>query len=89
MKIIIAGILICLFYSCKVETNEEILHKQLIMIMEYSYFKGQKDALNGNFRIEKQDDSNFVWIKSPWDNTDKQPDYIPSLTLENNLKLIK
>ncbi len=37
--------------------------------MEYAYFEGQKDALNGDIRIGMNNVKGWVWTKSPWDDT--------------------
>jgi hypothetical protein len=39
-------------------------------VMEYGYFEGQKDALNGEIHITKISDSCWLWTDSPW--TDKR-----------------
>lgn len=44
--------------------------------MEYAYFEGQKDALNGDWRISKKD-SCYFWTKSCWDNTSRKILYVP------------
>ena len=36
--------------------------------MERAYFEGQKDAINGDIRIMKNQDSCYIWKKSPWDS---------------------
>lgn len=45
--------------------------------MEYAYFEGQKDAIEGDIRIKYNKDSIYIWIKSPWDNR-KSPIFIPT-----------
>ena len=44
--------------------------------MEYAYFEGQKDCLNGDIRIQQVDDSSYIWIASPWDDGD-EPTFKP------------
>jgi len=44
---------------------------------ERAYFEGQKDAINGEFRIKMGKDSIFIWTKSPWDDIQK-PIYNPT-----------
>ena len=44
---------------------------------EYAYFEGQRDALDGDIRIKLNQDSCYIWCKSPWDSG-KQPTYDPS-----------
>lgn len=36
-------------------------------IMEWAYIEGQKDALEGDIRIKKLNDSTYVKTKSLWD----------------------
>lgn len=43
--------------------------------MEYAYFEWQKDAINQDIRIDLD---RCEWIKNPWDNVRKSPDYIPT-----------
>ena len=46
--------------------------------MEKAYFEGQRDALEGDIRIEKIPATDkWRWSKSPWDN-DKEPTYVPN-----------
>jgi hypothetical protein len=45
--------------------------------LEQAYFEGQKDALNGDIRIKRNQDSCYIWTSSPWDNG-KEPIYNPS-----------
>jgi hypothetical protein len=46
--------------------------------MEYAYYEGQKDAIEGKIRIKKISDSQYVWIKSPWDGG-KEPVFHPPI----------
>ena len=39
-----------------------------MVLMERSYYEGQKDAIAGDVRIKFNEDSSFVWTKSPWNN---------------------
>ena len=36
--------------------------------LERAYFEGQKDAINGDVRIELNSDSVYVWTRSPWND---------------------
>lgn len=47
--------------------SAESIEHSLYSTIEYAYFEGQKDALNGDWRIEKIDTCYF-WTKSCWDN---------------------
>jgi hypothetical protein len=44
---------------------------------EIAYFEGQRDALENDIRIKRNQDSCWIWCKSPWDNG-KAPIYNPS-----------
>jgi len=46
--------------------------------MEYAYFEGQKDALNGDFRIKKTYEGVYVWVSSCWDESLDPMLYDPS-----------
>lgn len=50
-----------------IQIKSESIEKDLYSIVEYAYFEGQRDALNGDWRIEKIDTCYF-WTKSCWDN---------------------
>ena len=45
--------------------------------MEYAYFEGQRDAITGDVRIISLADGRYKWVKSPWDQGDKQPEFDP------------
>lgn len=47
-------------------------------VAEEAFFKGQQTAVKGDVRIPyNPNDSNWYWIKSPWDNSDRQTKFIP------------
>jgi len=50
--------------------------------VEQAYFIGQRGVLTGEVSIQLNNDSCYVWIKSPWKNRVK-PEFIP-LTSSNN-----
>lgn len=52
----------------KQKSVEIYLHSQLRMKMEYAYFEGMKDAINGDIRIAKNDSGCWSWTKSCWDD---------------------
>jgi hypothetical protein len=54
------------------ETTENLLYK----IAEKAYYEGQVDALTGDIRITLNNDSIYVWNKSPWDSG-KKPIFDP------------
>lgn len=41
--------------------------------MEYAYFEGQKDAIEGDVRIKRTPGGDYIWIKNPWDDSDTPP----------------
>lgn len=43
------------------------LNREIQIKMEWAYFQGQKDAIEDDLRIEKLNDSIWVWSHSPWD----------------------
>lgn len=65
----------------EIEINKKNIENELYKLMEYAYFEGQKDALNGDIRIELKD-SSYIWMKSPWDNG-KNPLYKPMMSISN------
>jgi len=58
-----------------ITTSLDGIEKDIYTQMEYAYFEGQKDAIEGNLRIKKVD-SCYVWTKSTWDNCNKPNTYI-------------
>lgn len=73
----------CLIYYCAfyiwgtkswfpVITSYGNIDKLYIISSEYSYFEGQRDALDGDVKISFPNDSTFIWTKSPW-NDGKKP----------------
>ena len=53
----------------------------LYKVTEQAYFEGQKDALNNDIRIKRNQDSCWIWTKSPWDNS-REPKFNPSFECE-------
>lgn len=51
------------FYILNLEKVDSLVKQQ----MEYAYFEGQKDAINGDVRIEQLNDTQYIWTKSCWD----------------------
>jgi hypothetical protein len=45
--------------------------------MEYAYFQGQLDAVNGRVRIALNADNTYFWKESPWDDK-RTPIYNPT-----------
>ncbi len=75
MKLLILSGTILILSSC----NQSIIDRDKIMsAIEEAYFEGQKDALNGNIRIKKNNDGCWIWTKSCWNNG-RQPIFNPSI----------
>ena len=50
---------------------------ELTKLVERAYFEGQRDALENNIRIKRNQDSCWIWVASPWDSG-KEPVFDPS-----------
>ena len=84
-KLIFSALIILGFVSCD-NYPIVILKNNLTKAQEYGYFEGQKDAIEGDIRIRKIEDSTYIWSKSPWDDSKKQPLYNPQISIESNFK---
>lgn len=84
-KIILLAAIIGVFTSCD-NYPIIILKNDLIKLAEYGYFEGQKDAINGDIRIEMIKDSTYIWVKSPWDDSKEEPLYNPQISINSNFK---
>lgn len=74
--------LIILASSCHVIIETDKLYE----LVEQAYFEGQRDVLENDIRIKLDQDSCWIWKKSPWD-TGKRPIFDPSFNCtETNLK---
>jgi hypothetical protein len=74
ISIVIAFVVAFTFTSCGVVVTTE---DEITEACEYAYFEGQKDALEGDVRIQMNEDSTcYKWIKTPWDSG-KRPIYEP------------
>lgn len=51
------------------QTSNEVV-EMYIRQMENAYAEGQSDAISGDVRIEKVNDTTVVFVKSPWDGPD-------------------
>jgi len=67
--VILMGIFYFVVFQEKKNTDEKT--KKILILIEDAYFQGHVDAIDGDIRIEKISDSNYVWTKSPW--TDSEP----------------
>ena len=86
MKIIYYLILIVLISSCDaviIERGET--EAKIKKSLEEAYFEGQKDAILGDVRIVKNNDSCWMWTKSCWDSGE-EPTYNPSIVCEGGNK---
>lgn len=69
--------------NTKTETlNEDELLEYITSKMEYAYFEGQRDLLQGSQRIDftvndNTGDTCWHWTTSPWNGSTKQPIYQP------------
>ena len=50
---------------------------ELTELCEQAYFEGQRDALENNIRIKRNQDSCWIWVASPWDSG-REPVFDPS-----------
>jgi len=50
--------------------------------MEYAYYEGHRDAIEGNLRLEKVSEGCYEWTKSPWDDSDREVTYTPDCLTE-------
>jgi hypothetical protein len=48
---------------------------EIVKLAERAYADGQRDAMEGVIRIEIVNDSQIVFIKSPWDNCSDESKY--------------
>ncbi len=78
----VIGLLSIFLINNEIGSKENQHEFLIIQAIEKAYFEGQKDFMNGDIRINKIVDSNtqdekYEWIKSPWNNSDKELFYIP------------
>lgn len=74
--VVICLLFVMLFTSCYVNTKKELYN-----VCEQAYFEGQRDALEGDVRIKRNENGCWIWTKSPW-NTGRQPEFDPSFNCE-------
>lgn len=67
VSILLTTLIILLFYFLCKSYRDHIIES-----LEYAYFSGQVDALQGDVRV---DTTTFMWSKSPW-NDNKLPIFI-------------
>lgn len=57
-----------LWYVQNNDKSRDELESILITQMENAYAEGQSDAISGDVRIERVNDTTVVFVKGPWDN---------------------
>lgn len=81
MKMFIIFIVMCalLFALFKIITYPRDIRPTLLKLVEFAYFEGQRDAIQGDIRIKYVDElKSWTWVKSCWDNG-PEPIYNPVL----------
>lgn len=78
MKTLLILLLIVLAGSCDYGFVKQ---SNLDEALEQAYFEGQKDAIEFDIRIKRNQDSCWIWQKSPWDSG-KQPIFNPSFNCQ-------
>ena len=81
-KLLLLIIIAIAFISCD-NYPLIIMKDDLTKGCEYAYFEGQKDALSKDVRIKLNEDSVWIWSKSPWDD-EQEPIYNPLISLKSN-----
>ena len=82
-KISAIGVVLAVLVGCSsdVITLNNMTSKQFKDIldrkMEYAYFEGQKDCIEGNIKIEWTFDGKWEWKGTPWDG-DHKPKWNPN-----------
>ena len=65
--------------SCSVYVDEELREDVTNLVQvtaEEAYYEGQKDAIEGDIRIEKNQEGVYEWTKSCWDSG-REPSFQP------------
>jgi hypothetical protein len=77
LVLLVALIITTIFMSINQKSEKDkLIRDTVISTMEYAYFEGQKDCLEGDVRITKTD-SGWIWTVSPWDSG-QEPIYKPN-----------
>jgi hypothetical protein len=85
LAIVLSGYAIyCSIDNYYIDRKNEKIREITTELVEKSYFYGQRDALQGDVRIQFGADSTWHWTKSPWLDSTQKPLFIP--TKENNKK---
>lgn len=86
--ILLISIIGLIYYYQAQQEKVEKVGNVIQLVMEYSYFEGQLDAMNGDIRIGKLDSGKYEWLKSPWDNRDKEILYNPNENIFEKINLM-
>ena len=65
---LIVGMTYFLVTKQQVKQSDDDIGSVVRKVAERAYFTGQRDAINGDIRIELNSDSVYFWSKSCWDN---------------------
>jgi hypothetical protein len=68
-------ILVAIIYGYHFAEYEFVTKPKVVYFTEYAYSEGQIDYMNNDIRIGQKSDSSYYWIKSPWDDSKRQPIY--------------
>jgi len=63
-------------------TDKKQFEDLLNLSLEEAYFEGQKDVIEGDIRIKKDNSGDWIWTKSPWDNG-RKPIFVPKFQKTN------
>ena len=69
LAIIYFLVLLAWFSGSSTVTNTDTLRNLVVKGLEDAYYEGQRDALNGDIRIEVLPSGEYVPIKSAWNDT--------------------
>lgn len=90
MKYLILILLGISFVGCVSESDEQNIKEQIIKLVQNAYAEGQRDAIEGDVRIEIVSDSQVIFVKSPWDECSDEgnfkcdPELIDTITTSQN-----
>lgn len=78
ISVLLISLLAGLFFIYEYKKDQlKMITELSTKMVEVGYFEGQKDALEGDVRIEKIGNS-YVWSSSPWDGGEN-PKYDPHI----------
>ena len=89
MRILVSILFVIGFFYYAIEQMDKEVQNKAKIAMEYAYFQGQKDALEGKLNIEYDSlHEDYFWVRNanPWENGD-QPTYDPQKSGKVNLEL--